>query len=409
MMKKRNWILAAALLMGLLLIITAGLTLWSGGKNTYKSAKELAGEAREAASREAEAAQKDGMGAEVVQNDGSEEEESQETLLVSEEQPVILTFAGDVLLSDHVLAAYGRGGISNVVDPGFQQVIDESDLFVVNQEFPFSNRGQAAADKQYTFRLPPERISIFHEMGIDLVTLANNHALDFGREALTDTCDLLDQEGISRIGAGRNLEEAKKPVILEKKGKRIGFLGASRVIPVGSWNAGADTPGMLTTYDPTLLVEEIRALRDQCDYLVVYVHWGIERKERPESYQRQLGQQYIDAGADLVVGSHPHVLQGVEYYRGKPIIYSLGNFVFGSSIPRTALLTVRWDGETADLRFTPGTSSGGSTRAFTEPEKRQEFGQYMTGISYGVTIDSEGAVFAGESVGQTPDGESSAP
>ena len=97
---------------------------------------------------------------------------------------------------------------------------------------------------------------------------------------------------------------------------------------------------MLATYDPTLLLEEIRKQKQENDYVFVMVHWGIERDERPQEYQRTLGKQYIDAGADLVIGSHPHVLQGVEYYKEKAIVYSLGNFIFGSSIPRTALLEV---------------------------------------------------------------------
>ena len=98
---------------------------------------------------------------------------------------------------------------------------------------------------------------------------------------------------------------------------------------------------MLSTYDPGILLEEIRKGREDCDYLVVYIHWGIERNDMPEEYQRQIGKQCIDAGADLVIGSHPHVLQGIEYYNGKPIVYSLGNYVFGSSIPRTVLLNVQ--------------------------------------------------------------------
>ena len=94
----------------------------------------------------------------------------------------------------------------------------------------------------------------------------------------------------------------------------------------------APIPGYSTTYDPSILLNEIKAAQGQCDYLVVYVHGGIERNTQPEEYQRTLARQYIDAGADLVVGSHPHVLQGIEYYKGKPILYSLGNFVFGSVI-----------------------------------------------------------------------------
>lgn len=314
-----------------------------------------------------------------------------------EDSTLQLVFAGDILLSDHVLNAYRKAGnIGGVVDSGFRKVIDGSDIFMANEEFPFSSRGTAAADKQFTFRLPPEKVSMFQELGIDIVTLANNHALDFGTDALLDTCSTLDDAGILRVGAGANLDEAKKPVFMEVKGRRIGFLGASRVIPEGSWNATSKGPGMLTTYDPALLLEEIRTARESCDYLVVYVHWGIERDERPQEYQRTLGQQYIDAGADLVVGSHPHVMQGLEYYRGKPIVYSLGNFVFGSSIPKTALLEVEWDGENALLRLVPGTSSGGYTRMLTDQGEKAGFYQYITSISYGVTVGEDGIVVPGE-------------
>ena len=211
-------------------------------------------------------------------------------------------------------------------------------------------------------------------------------------DASMDTCDTLDKAGIRRVGAGKNLDEAKAPVILEAQGKKIGFLGASRVIPVASWNATSTKPGMLTTYDPKILVDEIKKLREQCDYLVVYVHWGIERSERPEDYQRSLGKQYIDAGADVVIGSHPHVLQGVEYYKGKPIVYSLGNFIFGSSIPKTALLKVQWDGQASQLTFVPGTSSAGYTRVLENEAQKADFASYMTGISYGVTIEDDGTV-----------------
>ena len=101
---------------------------------------------------------------------------------------------------------------------------------------------------------------------------------------------------------------------------------------------------------------------------------------------------FTDAGADLVVGSHPHVLQGVEYYKGKPIVYSLGNFIFGSSIPKTALLKVQWDGQASQLTFVPGTSSAGYTRVLENEAQKADFASYMTGISYGVTIEDDGTV-----------------
>lgn len=313
------------------------------------------------------------------------------------DETVTMLFAGDIYLSDHVLGAYDRGGgIQGVLDSGILKEIEEADYFVANQEFPFSDRGKAAADKQFTFRLSPSKVSMFQEMGIDLVTLANNHILDYGTDALLDSCETLDAAGIAYVGAGENLDRAKQLELVEIGGKTFGFLGLSRVYMDGSWAASATRPGVFSTYDATLPVEEIKKADSQCDYLIVYVHWGVERETMPKDYQRTLGKQYIDAGADLVIGSHPHVLQGMEYYQGKPIVYSLGNFVFGSSIPETALLKAEFgngeDGtETLRLSLLPCTSSGGYTRQMPE-EKQAAFYEKMTGLSFDVQVEADGSV-----------------
>lgn len=276
----------------------------------------------------------------------------------------VLLFAGDVYFSEYVLNAYDKaGGIEGVLDETIRTEIEDADIFMVNQEFPFTERGTPAEDKQFTFRLPESRVHMMNEMGIDIVTMANNHILDYGPEGITDSIAALNAAGIRYVGAGENLDEAKKLEIMEVNGRKIGFLGASRVYMDPSWAAGAGHPGVFSTYDPTIVLEEIKKAREQADYLVVYVHWGVERESEPKAYQRTMGQQYIDAGADLVIGSHPHVLQPVEYYQGKPIVYSLGNFVFGSSIPETELFKVVLDGENVTVTEIPCTSSGGFTRA----------------------------------------------
>lgn len=306
-----------------------------------------------------------------------------------------LLFSGDIYLSNHVLNAYDQaGGISGVLDDGFRSVIQNADYFAANEEFPFSSRGEAAPDKQYTFRLPESRLPIMNEIGVDLVTLANNHSLDFGTDAMLDTCSALDRAGILHVGAGADSEAARKPAIVDVNGVRVGFIGASRVIPVASWTAGAGSPGLLTAYDPSLLVQTIEETRPLCDYLVVLIHWGVEREEMPVDHQKSLGRQCIDAGADLVVGSHPHVLQGIEYYSGKPIVYSLGNFIFGSSIPRTALLevSVDADGSEPQLSLIPGTSSAGYTRMLTAPGEIEEFYQYIESISFDISIGENGVI-----------------
>lgn len=286
-----------------------------------------------------------------------------ETEEKEEEKEIVLLFGGDVYLSDHVLNAYDKaGGIQGVLDDAIRDEISRADIFMVNQEFPFTERGTAAQDKQFTFRLPMSRLHLMNEMGIDIVTMANNHILDFGQEGLLDSCTALDSAGIRYVGAGPDLERARKLEIIEVGGKTIGFLGTSRVYMDGSWAAGAGHPGVFSTYDSRRAVESIRAARELCDYLVVYVHWGVERETTPREYQKVMGHEYIDAGADLVVGSHPHVLQPMEEYQGKTIVYSLGNFVFGSSIPETALLKVTLDGEEVRTEMLPCTSSAGYTR-----------------------------------------------
>lgn len=306
-----------------------------------------------------------------------------------------ILFSGDVLLSDHILNAYSRaGGISGVLDQGYLSAIQSADYFAVNEEFPFSSRGTQAPDKQYTFRLAPEKVSLFKEMGIDAVTLANNHALDYGTDALLDTCEILDQAGILHTGAGKDLDTAKQPVLFEKNGQRVALIGATRVIPKADWAATKGHPGMLSSYEVSVepLLAQIAECHASGDKVVVLIHWGIERDEMPQEYQRALARRYIDAGADLVIGSHPHVLQGIEYYKGKPIFYSLGNFVFGSSIPKTMLVQAAFTGESLSLQLIPGTSSGGYTRMLTDTESKTQFYQYLEGISFGVSVGEDGIV-----------------
>ncbi len=382
--RTRLW-LFILLLEGTLLIAvsTAGFMIKSGGKERVMMAPSTA-----ATDSQGEISQKgivkktEELPSEIViRTDGSS---SDPDPLVQPEDSITLLFGGDVLLSDHVLGAYERGGgIAGVLGEGFLEEISRADIFMVNQEFPFSSRGEQAPDKQYTFRLPPEKVSIFQEMGIDIVTLANNHALDFGTDALLDTCAVLDDAGIHRVGAG-SLEEAKAWKTIEVRGKRIAFLGVTRVIPVAEWTATIYHPGMFSTYDPAQALEQIQAAKEENDYVVVYVHWGVERAEYPEEYEKTMGRQYIDAGADLVIGSHPHVLQGIQYYKEKPIVYSLGNLVFGSSIPKTMLLRVEISEEDMELFLIPGTSSAGFTRELEEEGEKQAFYRYFEQLSNGI-------------------------
>lgn len=310
----------------------------------------------------------------------------------SGQQETVLVFAGDIYLSPYVLERYNREGIQGVLSENLLSEMINADIAMANEEFPFSTRGEQAPDKQFTFRVEPSYVNLLKEMGIDVVTLANNHALDYGGDALTDTFAALDGAGIEYVGAGQDKERAAKAFFAQEEQKTFGFLGASRVIPVPEWNIENRQPGMLCTYDSGALCEAIRQTKGQCDFLTVYVHWGIEREHTPEEYQRQLAKAYIDAGADLVVGAHPHVLQGIEYYNGKPIVYSLGNYIFNQEIADTVLLKVTVSQENqARLQLIPAYATGAKTQE-KSGEQMPELYRFLEGISYGIQIGEDGVV-----------------
>ena len=288
------------------------------------------------------------------------------------------------------LSGYVIGCLVGIPLGIFMGWYEKADIFMVNQEFPFTVRGTAAEDKQFTFRVPESRIHILQEMGVDIVSLANNHILAFGPDGLLDSCEALDAAGILRVGGGKDFDEASQLKTMIVGQKTIGFLGTSRVYMDTSWAAGDSHPGVFSTYDPAQAIESIQEAKSQCDYLVVYVHWGVEREDEPKEYQKTMGRQYIDAGADLVVGSHPHVLQAVEYYNGKPIVYSLGNFVFGSSIPETMLVRVELGEGAGALSLVPAVSSAGFTRQM-DAAKQEDFFRRMEEMSAGIQIEG-GAV-----------------
>ncbi len=305
-------------------------------------------------------------------------------------EPVTLIFTGDVELSDYVLANYNSSGIAGVVSPDVLKELTEADLTIINNEFPFSTRGTQAPDKQFTFRVNPSYVSVLTDMGVDIAGLANNHVLDYGADALNDTFDTLDAAGIDYVGAGSDLSRASALITREIGGKTFGFLAASRVIPVVSWDVVNSSPGVFTTYDPTRLLAAISEARSQCDYLTVLVHWGIERDAYPQEYQTSLAQQYVDAGADLIIGSHPHVLQGIAYYQDTPICYSLGNFIFNQEIPQTAMVKVTIeDGKEPLIQLLAASASNAYTYLCEDTQKTDIY-QYLEQISTGITIDADG-------------------
>lgn len=240
-----------------------------------------------------------------------------------EPHPVTVVLGGDVMLDR------GPGhAVANGQDPfaEFAALLREADVAVCNLECTVAEDGQAA-DKPFTFLARPKCLRLI-ERYFTAVSVANNHALDYGRPAFLRELELLEQTRLSYFGGGRNRREARRPLILERHGRRVALLGYNDMIP-RSFAASADKPGIAWLVESDVLAD-VRRLRtkQQADIVIPYLHWGEELESGPTPAQQAFARRLIDAGADAVVGGHPHVTQTVEVYRGRPIIYSLGNFVF---------------------------------------------------------------------------------
>ncbi len=212
-------------------------------------------------------------------------------------------------------------------------VLGKADIVVGNLESPVSTRGIAVENKKFTLRAGPIAAAALKQAGFRVVTLANNHMMDFGPLALEDTLANLGENGILSAGAGMDLVDARTPAIVKIKGRTIAFLAYSLTFPL-EFFASAGRPGTAPGY-ADFVKADIEKIRPHADLVVVSFHWGAELLTAAKDYQIELGHQAIDWGADLVLGSHPHVLQELEVYKGRLIAYSLGNFVFGSESNRT--------------------------------------------------------------------------
>ena len=306
-----------------------------------------------------------------------------------------ITVAGDLCLAEDgfVLDYYDTtSGLSECISPEILEILNQSDIFYVNHEYCISDKGSPLSGKYYTFRANPERMSILEEMGTDIVSLANNHVYDYGEEALYDTVDLLNIAGIPYVGGGRDINEAKEPIYFIVNGMKIGFVAASNGERIKfTPQATETTPGILRAYDTTEYNEVIQKASKECDYLIAYIHWGTEDSNYLNEDQKRWGREFLNSGADIVVGGHPHVLQGVEYVDGKPIIYSLGDFWFNHETKYTGVLklNITFDG-LKEMSFVPCIQTGFTTQYISEPEKQQKLYQFLEDLSINVQIDENG-------------------
>lgn len=262
--------------------------------------------------------------------------------------PIVhLASVGDIML-DRGLGIVIQGG--NLAYP-FAKVaplLQGADITVGNMESAMGDVGTPAI-KSYPFRAPPVAAEALALGGFDVVSLANNHAMDYGPEALLQALDLLDTQGVATIGAGANFDKAHAPYLTQVNGLSLAFLGYVNV-PVEAtgfdtavWTATETTPG-LAWGTPDVIAADVTAVRPQADLVVVVLHSGYEYIEEPSEPQMTAAHAAIDAGADLVIGHHAHILQGIEYYNDGVIVYGLGNFAFEiDGAPETAVLNVWLD------------------------------------------------------------------
>lgn len=244
-------------------------------------------------------------------------------------QTVTLNFVGDILLASRIQDLIdAEGPMAPWI--GVKDLLQSADFTIGNLECAVGTTGSPMPDKQWTFRASPETLQGLKDAGVDVVSLANNHTLDFGVEGLLETIENVKNYGVIPIGAGPDEASARHPVILEKHGIRIALFATSMVIPVWEWAAEGDRPGLAVDYSMWNhnIVTGIEAVRPHVDYIVVYLHWGEERTTEPEDWVLRMEKVLRDAGADIIIGSHPHVLRGLRFDGKSLTAFSLGNFIF---------------------------------------------------------------------------------
>ena len=293
---------------------------------------------------------------------------------------VTFAFAGDMHFESPIRERLASSPAS-VLAP-ISPVLQRADLAVANLETAVTDGGAAAA-KAYTFRAPSSAFAALRSGGIDVVSVANNHGMDFGATGLRDTLAAGRRARVPIVGAGRNDREAYLPYRVTIRGQRIAVIGATQVLDdhlISSWTAGPGKPGLASAKDEPRLLRAVRAARETSDTLIVFLHWGVELESCPTGSQTSLANALVAAGADIVVGSHAHVLSGGGRL-GKALVgYGLGNFVFYAfreSTVQSGVLEVTATGRRIDsYRWRPARISGGIPYPLSGAERSRTLAEW---------------------------------
>ncbi len=237
-----------------------------------------------------------------------------------------ILFVGDILLANEAERHIHKKGLEYPFWKIKQELL-KYDFIFANMESPITKRGVPVTDKPYVFRVKPEDAVCLRDLKIDVVSIANNHLMDYNAEGMEDTINTLDALNIMHTGGGRNLTEARRPASLTYGDTNIIILAYCNR-PPEDYYATDSSPG-IAPLDLAMIREDIESYKLPHNIVLVSLHWGIEQTHEPQSSQVAEAHAIINAGADAIIGHHPHWPQGIELYRGKPIIYSLGNFING--------------------------------------------------------------------------------
>lgn len=315
----------------------------------------------------------------------------------NETKPIHLVFAGDLMMDWSVKKAMKENG----VDYPFQYIrseLKDADYRIVNLETSVTERNEKDTSQLFNFKAHEKDLEGVKNAGFDLVSLANNHALDYGQDGLLDTFQALQKHHLDCIGAGKTEKEAFRSKTATLHGKKVKFLAATHFVPNTTWFTFSNTTkaGVAGAYDVNKLSQHIRKEKKDCDYVIPFLHWGIEKTNRPTEEQRTYARTLIDAGADAVIGSHPHWLQGFELYKDAPIAYSIGNFLFPNYISghatETGLLHINIQNDKLYMKFSPYRIQNNQIVPMKSQKEKEELLQYLQDISYQVNIDKEGNI-----------------
>lgn len=316
----------------------------------------------------------------------------------TDSEEAVLLFAGDILLDDGYAmmgAMRKRGDIRACFSAETLQEMKAADIFMLNNEFTYTNRGEPTPEKQFTFRAKPENAALLRELGVDIVSLANNHAYDYGEISLLDSLETLEGIDMPYVGAGRNLEEASRTVYFHAGNQKVAYISGTQIERQDNPDTKGATesaPGVFRCFKPTKILERVAEAKGNSDFVVVYIHWGTEKTDELDWAQPDTAKALAEAGADLIIGDHPHVLQPLANVNDTPVIYSVGNYWFNSSTLDTCLVKVTLkDGAMQSFQFLPARQSDCYTKLLYGAEKEAVL-QYMRGISPTVGIDGEGYV-----------------